>query len=70
MISNVIKIQLEKILADKGKSLYWLAKQTGISYNALAKINKNEVSRLELDTIEKICVKLQCGAGDLLAISK
>ncbi len=70
MISNVIKIQLEQILKTKGKSLYWLAKQTGISYNALAKINKNEVSRLELDTIEKICVNLDCGAGDLLAIGK
>lgn len=70
MISTVIKIQLEQILKKQDKTLYWLAKQTGISYNALAKINKNEVTRLELDTIEKICVSLNCAAGDLLAIEK
>ena len=70
MISNVIKIKLTEILEKKEKSLYWLAKETGISYNALAKINKNEVSRLELDTIEKICTHLGCEAGELLAIEK
>ncbi len=68
MISSVIKIQLEQLLKKQGKTLYWLAKQTGISYNALAKINKNDVTRLELDTIEKICVSLGCEASDLLAI--
>ncbi len=68
MISGVIKIQLEQILKKQGKTLYWLAKQTGISYNALAKINKNDVTRLELDTIEKICVNLDCKASDLLEI--
>jgi putative transcriptional regulator len=70
MISNVIKIKLQEILKKQDKTLYWLAKQTGISYNALAKINKNQVSRIELDTIEKICINLKCGAGDLLAIEK
>ncbi len=70
MISTVIKIQLEQLLKKQGKTLYWLAKQTGISYNALAKINKNDVTRLELDTIEKICVNLGCEASDLLEIEK
>ncbi len=70
MISSVIKIQLEQLLKKQGKTLYWLAKQTGISYNALAKINKNDVTRLELDTIEKICVNLGCEASDLLEIEK
>lgn len=70
MISSVVKIQLEKLLKQKEKTLYWLAKQTDISYNALAKINKNDVSRLELDTIEKICDKLECKPGDLLTLEK
>jgi putative transcriptional regulator len=70
MISSVIKIQLERILKEQDKTLYWLAKQTGISYNALAKINKNDVTRLELDTIEKICDSLNCNIGDLLEVQK
>lgn len=70
MISDVIRIQLDKILKEKEKTLYWLSKQTGISYNALSKINKNEVSRIELDTIEKICVNLNCGVGELIALDR
>ena len=70
MILSVLKIQLENILKDKGKTLYWLAKQTGISYNALDKIKKNNVKRLELDTIEKICLTLDCETGQLLVVEK
>lgn len=70
MISSVIKIQLETLLKKKNKSLYRLAKETDISYNALSKINKNDVSRLELDTIERICRFLQCTPGDLLVLEK
>lgn len=68
MISSVVKIKLQELLEAKGKTLYWLSKQTGIAYNALAKINKNQVSRLELDTIEKICVNLECQTGELLEL--
>jgi putative transcriptional regulator len=64
----VVKIQLQKLLEGKGKTLYWLAKETGISYNALAKISKNEVTRLELETIEKICISLECKTGELLEL--
>jgi putative transcriptional regulator len=68
MIAKVVKIQLEKLLKAKDKTLYWLAKETGISYNALSKISKNNVTRLELDTIEKICITLQCSTGELLEL--
>lgn len=68
MISSVVKIKLQELLEKKGKTLYWLSKQTGIAYNALSKISKNNVSRLELDTIEKICINLECQTGELLEL--
>jgi hypothetical protein len=33
MISNVIKIKLEQLLKEKNKTLYAVAKETGVAYN-------------------------------------
>jgi len=70
MIDNVIKIQLDHLLETRGKSLYALAKETGISYNALWKISNEKVQGITFDVLEKICENLGCDAGDLLEIKK
>jgi putative transcriptional regulator len=66
--SPVIKIRLEELLQQKGKSLYALAKETGISYSALWKMNKGEVTSMSFEVLEKVCTNLDCEIGDLLTI--
>ena len=66
----VIQIKLNELLKAKGKSLYALAKETGISYNALWKISNGKVQGITFDVLEKICKNLGCNAGDLLEIEK
>jgi putative transcriptional regulator len=68
MISNVITIKLEELLEKSGKSLYRLAKDTGISYENLRKMKNGQATRIYLDTIEKLCVALDCELSDLLVI--
>jgi DNA-binding Xre family transcriptional regulator len=34
----MIKLELEKILKERGKSFYWLAQQTGINHSVLSKL--------------------------------
>jgi putative transcriptional regulator len=70
MISDVMKIKLDELLKGKGKSLYALAKETGISYNALWKISNGKVQGITFDVLEKICLNLDCEASDLLVIEK
>ncbi len=69
MISNVIQIKLNSLLKEQGKSLYSLAKETGISYNALWKISKGKVQGITFDVLEKICLNLKCDPSDLLEIA-
>ena len=70
MISDVVKIRLEELLKKRGVTLYRAAKDTGISYENLRKMRNGEVSRIYLDTIEKLCRYLECEPSDLLAIEK
>lgn len=70
MISDVIRIKLAELLKIKGKTLYALAKETGISYPTLWKISNGKVQGITFDVLEKICDNLGCDAGDLLAIEK
>ena len=70
MISNVIKIKLEQLLKEKNKTLYAVAKETGVAYNALSKIKKNEVKGITFDVMEKLCLSLDCEPNDLFEIEK
>ncbi len=70
MISDVIKVKLEEVLKDRNKSLYALAKETGIAYNALANIKKGTVRSISFDVLEKLCVNLKCTPNDLLAVEE
>ncbi len=58
--------RLDDVLAEKGKSRYWLAKETGISEQNLRRLAKQETTGIDFDTLEKICEKLGCQPGDLL----
>lgn len=61
-----VKNNLNELLEKKGKSLYWLAKETGISYPTLHKINKNETDGIKFSILELICKALDCKIEQLL----
>jgi putative transcriptional regulator len=64
IISNMIKIELEKLL--EGRSLYWLSRETGIRWATLAAMVNGKAQRLDLDALERICEALECQPGNLL----
>src|SRR5215216_2699215 len=35
MSSDMVKTRIEEVLAERGRSLYWLAKESGVTYAAL-----------------------------------
>ena len=70
MISDVIKIKLDEMLEKRGITLYRLAKDTGIAYENLRKMKNGQATRIYLDTIEKLCIHLECEPADLIALEK
>lgn len=58
--------KLWKILIDKNLRRTDLKECAGISFNVLAKMGKDET--ISLESIEKICVALDCNIGDIIEI--
>lgn len=66
---QMVENRLKKLLGERGKTLYWLAKETGISYDRLAIHYKDSATMIRYLTLERICEVLQCQIGDLLVLN-
>lgn len=62
----MIEIQLKNMLAKRGQSLYWLAQETDTHYPGLWRLAEGDVTRVTIDTLDRICEVLDCQPGDLL----
>jgi len=66
----MIEIRINELLAEQGRSFYWLAKQTGVSHTTLWRLKKGKAQGITFDTLEVICEALDCDAGDVLRIAR
>jgi putative transcriptional regulator len=63
----MIEVRLKQVLEARGRTRYWLEKETGIHFNTLARIERAELSnRIELRVLDEICRALECQPGDIL----
>ena len=58
--------KLWRLLIDKKMNRTELKEASGISFNVLARMGKNEP--VSFDSIEKICITLNCDIGDISEI--
>lgn len=63
-----MKVTLDQMLDSRGVSQNQLAKDTGISTSTLLNLNHNRTTRISFDVLEKICLYLNCGVGDILCL--
>jgi putative transcriptional regulator len=63
----MIEIRVDHLLKTRGRTFYWLAKETGISHTTLWRLKKGKALGINFDTLEKMCQTLQCQPGDLLS---
>lgn len=64
----MIEIRVDQLLADHGRTFYWLAKETGISHTTLWRLKKGKALGINFETLEKMCEALNCDPGDVLAL--
>jgi putative transcriptional regulator len=64
----IIKVQIDELLEKRGRSFYWLSKQTGISHTTLWRLKKDKALGINFVTLEKICQTLECEPGDILKL--
>jgi len=58
-------LRLSELLAEKGRSAYWLAKETGMSNSVVWKLTSHKTAGIQFETIARICDVLECEPGDL-----
>ena len=63
----MIEIRVDQLLAEHGRTFYWLAKETGISHTTLWRLKKGKALGINFETLEKMCQALNCQPGDVLA---
>ena len=67
----MIKNSLPMLMAEKKiRSLNKLARETGVSAPALARLYDGTNVRIDYDTIIKLCDYFNCNVGDLLTYEK
>lgn len=64
-----IEVRIDELLNEKGRTFYWLSKQTQISHTTLWRLKKGKALGINFATLEKICQALECAPGDVLKIN-
>jgi putative transcriptional regulator len=63
----MIEIRVKDLL--QGRTYYWLAKETTISHTTLWRLKKGKALGINFETLEKLCLALECQPGDVLSMN-
>jgi len=64
----MIKLNLKKILADKGINQKEAAEITGLSENTVSKLVGSGLRQIRIDTIDRLCEKLEITPAELFIL--
>ena len=64
----MIQIKLRELLWERDISGLELHKATGISQSKISEIIRGKRTNITLETVEKICLSLNCSIQDLIEI--
>ncbi len=67
-LDHRIKFKIDTVLRERGQSLYWLSRTTGVSYTTLWRFTKDRALGINFATLEKMCIALGCDPGDLMEL--
>ena len=66
----MIKIRIDRLVKEHGRTFYWLSKTAGISHTTLWRLKKDRALGINFITLEKLCETLACQPGDMFTFSK
>ena len=66
----MVKLDVLRLLEQKGKTKYWLYKQLVMSYQNFSKMVNNETKSIRYENIETLCLLLECTPNDLFRFTE
>lgn len=64
----MVHVRIKELLEERGRTKYWLNKVTDIDYKNLSKLMEDSTSSIHFETMEKLCVALECTPNELFEI--
>ena len=64
---HAIEVHLDKLLAERGKTLTELAERAGITIANLSILKNGHARAIRFSTLTRLCQALDCQPGDLLS---
>lgn len=64
----MIKLNVLALLKKKGKSMYWLYNQLGMSYENFRRMVNNQTKSIKFENIEAMCHLLDCTIDELITV--
>lgn len=68
--NKMIKLNLPVLFAQKGMRVIDAEKKVDLARSTLYRLYNNEATRIDFDSIEKLCKLLECTPNDLFIISE
>jgi DNA-binding Xre family transcriptional regulator len=65
----MVRIVLDEVLAEKGRTRYWLAKNSGLSHTVIYRYAHGLADGIKLKHMDAMVLALGCSVGDLFAQS-
>ena len=62
----MIKITLDRIMFERKIKVPQLVEKSGLNKNTLYALQKNEVTRIDLNTLDALCIALDCEITDII----
>lgn len=62
----MIEIKLSRIMGEQRKTIQKVADETGLSRSTLSCLYNNKATRVDLNTLDKLCECLNCEPGDII----
>ena len=66
----MIEVCIDQLLKARGRTFYWLAKETGVSHTTLWRLKKGKALGINFITLDKLSEALDCQPGDIFLFSK
>jgi len=63
--SDMVRLNVQALLEERGKTRYWLYKQLGMSYQNFKNMIDNKTQSIRYDRIETLCLLLDCTPNEL-----
>lgn len=65
-----VEFNIKDIMKEKGITRNRLSVLTGATYNVITRYYNNDITRLDLDVLARICYVLDCEISDIIIYKK